>query len=143
MCKVGRLIMWRSKSNALWIAACVARYRCAETCDLNPSIFRSRLRMGRVSSQTDCSRQATRPMNPFPTERPKRRNARCKPVGDDAVGFDRIATKQLLQQFRRRSYVATFLNHDVENLTLANNRTLQKHALAGNLADQLVEMPAP
>lgn len=52
----GRLIRCRGKSNAFLIAACVVRNRCAEVRDSNPSISRSRLRIGSCEFSAPFSR---------------------------------------------------------------------------------------
>lgn len=57
---LGRLIMCPWKSKALRIAACVVRKLCAEGRDLNPSTFRSRLRIGRCAFSA-CVLSPSRP----------------------------------------------------------------------------------
>ena len=85
---------------------------------------------------------ATRAMNLFPTVHAKRRAIRGKSISDDRLRLDRLAAKQLLPQFQSCTRVATFLHEDVENLTLVINSAPQVHALAADLADHLVAMPA-
>ena len=71
--------------------------------------------------------------DPFPAEHPKRRAIRCEPVGDDTLRLDRLAAKQLLQQFQRCSRVAPLLHDEVKNLTLIINCVPQVHALSADL----------
>jgi hypothetical protein len=81
-------------------------------------------------------------MNFLATGNSKRWTARFVSVRDDAFRFEALTTNPLFPQFRGCSRVATFLNHDPENITLGIYRAPQEQTLSSNPADHLVEMSA-
>jgi hypothetical protein len=81
-------------------------------------------------------------MNFLATGNSKRWTARFGSVRDDAFRFEALITRQLCPQFQGCSRVATFLNHDAENITLGIYGAPQEQTLSSNLADHPVELPA-
>jgi hypothetical protein len=81
-------------------------------------------------------------MNFLATGNSKRWTARFVSVRDDAFRFEALIAKQLFPQFQGCSRVATFLNRDVENITLGIYGAPRAQTLSSSLADPLVEMSA-